>query len=116
MIQSESRVRGRRAWTRTGSRNVATALLLGSALLGAGACASGASNPMDGVDPRSNEIQILVDNQNFNQVTVYTSRGGSFQRLGIVQGKSQHTFTTDWYYPDIPAPGEVPVGARPGHR
>lgn len=66
------------------------------------ACASsGPDNPIDGVDRRSNEIEIIVQNLNFNQVTVYTHRGATSQRLGIVQGKSEATFETDWYHPDI---------------
>jgi len=64
------------------------------------ACASGPDNPLDG-DRRSNEIEIIVQNLNFNQVTVYTMRGATSQRLGIVQGKSEATFETDWYHPDI---------------
>ncbi len=71
--------------------------------LAVGCASGGSSSPMEamGQDRRSNEIEILVDNQNFNQVTVYTMRGASFQRLGIVQGKSQGAFKTDWYHPDI---------------
>lgn len=96
------RSHGRNSRTRRLSGRIYALLLLPLVLLTAAACASGgSSNPMDGVDRRSNEIEILVDNLNFNQVTVYTARGASFQRLGIVQGKSQQTFKTDWYHPDI---------------
>lgn len=96
------RSQGRAGRTRATSKNARPFLLLLLALLPLAACASGgSSNPLDAADRRSNEIEILVDNQNFNQVTVYTARGASFQRLGIVQGKSRHTFKTDWYHPDI---------------
>ena len=47
------------------------------------------------------EIEILVRNHNFNQVTVYTSRGGSGRRLGIVPGKGEATFKLRWTLPDI---------------
>ena len=68
------------------------------------ACASsGAANPLDARErrERSNEIELIVQNQNFNQVTVYTMRGSTFRRLGIVQGKSEGRFKTEWYHPDI---------------
>ena len=65
-------------------------------------CASGARNPLEEGATRSNQIEILVQNQHFNQVTVYTTRGGgSYRRLGIVPGKSEGSFKTDWFYPDI---------------
>lgn len=50
---------------------------------------------------RAEEIEILVRNLNFSQVTVYTARGGSGQRLGIVPGKGEATFRLRWTLPDI---------------
>ncbi len=47
------------------------------------------------------EIEILVRNLNFSQVTVYTARAGSGQRLGIVPGKGEATFKLRWTLPDI---------------
>lgn len=47
------------------------------------------------------EIEILVRNDNFSQVTVYTARGRAFRRLGIVAGKGEAAFTTEWPLPDI---------------
>ncbi len=47
------------------------------------------------------EIEILVRNLNFNQVTVYTARAGSGQRLGIVPGKGEATFRLRWTLPEI---------------
>ncbi len=75
--------------------------LLSLALIGLAACASGPRNPLDEGARLSNEIQIMVDNRDFNQVTVYTARGASYKRLGIVPGKGQATFTTEWFLPDI---------------
>ncbi|MYA11714.1 MAG: hypothetical protein F4087_15090 [Gemmatimonadetes bacterium] len=47
------------------------------------------------------EIEILVRNNNFSQVTVYTARAGSGRRLGIVPGKGEATFKVRWTLPDI---------------
>jgi len=47
------------------------------------------------------EIEIVVRNGNFNQVTVYTVRSGAQRRLGIVGGKAEATFRTGWDYPDL---------------
>ena len=47
------------------------------------------------------EIEIVVRNGNFNQVTVYTVRSGAQRRLGIVGGKVEATFRTSWDYPDL---------------
>ena len=58
-------------------------------------------NPMDRGSREAEEIEILVRNLNFNQATVYTARGGSSRRLGIVPGKGEATFKTSWYLPDI---------------
>ena len=37
-------------------------------------------------------VQVEVDNQNFNDATVYLQSGSGEQRLGIVRGKSVKTF------------------------
>ncbi|MGI9626280.1 MAG: hypothetical protein ACR2QM_05545 [Longimicrobiales bacterium] len=80
----------------------ARAILGAVSILALTACAStGTANPLDEDGRRSNEIEVIVQNQDFNQVTVYTARGASYKRLGIVQGKSEGTFKTDWHYPDI---------------
>ena len=69
-----------------------------------GACAStgrAADNPLDPATMEGEEIQLLVRNLNFNQVTIYTARGGSVRRLGIVPGKGEATFRMRWFLPDI---------------
>ena len=59
-------------------------------------------NPLDGDAQRQAEqIEILVRNLHFSQATVYTARGASVRRLGIVPGKGEATFKTSWYLPDI---------------
>ena len=47
------------------------------------------------------EIELLVRNNNFSQATVYTSRDYGSKRLGIVRGKSNATFKFEWHLPDI---------------
>lgn len=74
-------------------------LALASAGCGAGRSAGSALATDAAGD--SDEIEILVRNDNFSQVTVYTARSGAFRRLGIVQGKGESTFRTEWHLPDI---------------
>lgn len=79
-------------------RHVAFAALLfslqGCAMLGA------AQDPFE-ERAAAEEIEILVRNNNFSQVTVYTARAGSGRRLGIVPGKGEATFKLRWSLPDI---------------
>ena len=57
---------------------------------------------MEAASQGAEEIEILVRNLNFNQVTVYTARGsGSVNRLGIVPGKGEATFSLRWHLPEI---------------
>lgn len=46
-------------------------------------------------------ISILVDNQEFNDATIYLFRNSSRYRLGIVGGKSSREFTTAWQFPEM---------------
>lgn len=82
-----------------------TAFAAALALASLGACATTpeatATNPMRQDVRASEEIEILVTNHNFSQATVYTARGASSQRLGIVPGKGERTFKTRWPLPDI---------------
>ena len=68
----------------------------------AGGCAGSraAANPFGG-GGQDDQIEILVRNDNFSQVTVYTARGRAFRRLGVVPGKGEAAFTTEWPLPDI---------------
>ena len=93
-----------RAGQRFHSRIVA-AFAAAFALASLGACATTqeatATNPMRQDPAVAEEVEILVRNHNFSQATVYTARGGSSQRLGIVPGKGEATFRTRWPLPDI---------------
>ena len=88
---------------KTGSNRQFAGLALALLLAVVGACAttSGATgDPFDGGE--GEDIELLVRNLNFNQVTVYTSRGGSsVRRLGTVPGKGEATFTMRWHLPDL---------------
>ncbi len=86
------------------TRTSAAALLLaalGPALLGACAWGGTGFRPPGEASAGYEEIEILVRNANFNQVTVYTVRSGAQRRLGIVAGKDEAVFKTDWNYPDL---------------
>ncbi|MCH7564390.1 MAG: hypothetical protein IH968_11260 [Gemmatimonadetes bacterium] len=56
------------------------------------ACASPSATPFDQGGVSLGTIQVEVDNQNFNDATVYLQSGSGEQRLGIVRGKSVKTF------------------------
>lgn len=61
-----------------------------------------AGNPVNRQVSEPQELELQVRNLNFNQVTIYTARGGSIlRRLGTVQGKGEETFTFAWHLPDI---------------
>ncbi len=79
------------------------AVVLAAVLLGGCAGSRGMDeNPFTAVLAEASEIEILVRNYNFNQITVYTSRsGGSMRRLGTVPGKGEATFRTRWHLPQI---------------
>ncbi len=84
------------------SRVVALSVaLLAPVLAGCAGTGRTADNPLDPATAEAEEIRLLVRNLNFNQVTVYTARGGSVRRLGIVPGKGEATFRMRWYLPDI---------------
>ncbi len=83
-------------------RTWATAALLAAVLAGGCAGQRGPENPFTAALAEASEIEILVRNYNFNQITIYTSRsGGSVRRLGTVPGKGEATFRTRWHLPEI---------------
>lgn len=53
-------------------------------------------NPFVPSDGAPGELDILVENQHFNDVTIYALRGGERIRLGNVNGKSDARFTLRW--------------------
>lgn len=67
---------------------------------------------------REGSIQVLVENQNFNDATVHAVRGGERIRLGEVTGKSEKSFTVRWNFSlplefDIHLIGGDGCGVRP---
>lgn len=90
---------------KTGSNRQFAGLALAMLLATVGACVStsgSTGDPFDGAAGEGEDIELLVRNLNFNQVTVYTSRGGSsVRRLGTVPGKGEATFTMRWHLPDL---------------
>jgi len=83
--------------------SVRAALLLAAATLvvASAACASGGRRQSDpfGGGAASDQIVIHVRNFNFNDATVWTVvHDGARQRLGIVTGKSDASFTLEWNF------------------
>lgn len=72
-----------------------------SAVVLAGCMGTGGrgDNPLD--ESRVDQVELLVQNHNFNQATIYTSYEQGGRRLGIVKGKSEATFKFDWPLPYI---------------
>ena len=56
------------------------------------ACASPGATPFDERGVALSTVQVEVDNQNFNDATIYLRSGSGEQRLGTVRGKSVKTF------------------------
>lgn len=75
--------------------------------LGAGAlllCACGLAGGGGAEDEPLPEpiLTLHVQNQNFYDATLYAlSRGGDRQRLGVVGGNNQATFTFRWLQPEL---------------
>jgi len=57
-------------------------------------------------------ITVQVENQNFNDVTVYLLWRSDRRRLGSVGGHSRATFTSEWYAPDLVVELDVLAGSR----
>ena len=55
-------------------------------------------NPFDPAEGAAEEVEIRVENQNFNDVVLYALRGGEPMRLGDVIGKSTSRFTVGWNF------------------
>ena len=62
-------------------------------------CFSGwgrSQNPFNQSDGTPGEVQVLIENLNFNDANIYVLRGGERVRLGDVTGKSDERFTVRW--------------------
>lgn len=77
--------RPRTAW-------IGTLLVLALPLAG---CATGGSNDPFSA-PEARQVEIEAVNLNWNDATLYVLRDGHRQRLGVVTGKGDRTFTVDW--------------------
>lgn len=62
---------------------------------GCGGAGSQVDNPFD-TRAGMNQIEIQVQNLNWHDATLHVHRAGQRQRLGIVTGKTDATFTMDW--------------------
>ena len=57
-------------------------------------------------------ITLQIDNQNFNDVTVYLVWGSDRRRLGVVNGNTRNTFTSRWNGPTFAVEVDVLAGNR----
>jgi len=78
----------------TRSSTIPVAILLVLALPLAGCAIGGSSDPFSPSDAR--QVQIDAVNLNWNDATLYVHRNGHRQRIGVVTGKGDRTFTVDW--------------------
>ena len=60
-----------------------------------------ADNPLEEGRADTEEVELLVRNQNFSQATIYISPEHGSRRLGTVGGKSDATFKFPWHLPHI---------------
>lgn len=73
--------------------------LAGALLLAVAACAGSGSEelrPLGEAGPGGPQISLIVDNQNFNDVTIYGLGEGMRRRIGIVPGKTEKRFQFPW--------------------
>ncbi len=80
---------------------VTAALVLGAAGCASGRGKPGSANPFGQAQGEQNEVRIRVVNFNFNDANVWTMvRDTRRERLGMVTGKSEATFTVPWTFTD----------------
>jgi len=82
----------RKTWSR-----MRTSMALGALCFAAAGCADHATPHFRGVPAEARPITVQVENQNFQDVAVYVSRSGDWQRIGNVTG----TLTRDLEVPDF---------------
>ena len=60
-------------------------------------CGTGSRSPFAGPAQRGSEqIQVRIENHNFNDATVHALRGGQRIRLGTATGKTDEDFRIRW--------------------
>lgn len=84
---------------RTGPSTAAVTVLLLATL--AGACSSSGRPTVSSVAGEGDQVQVTVQNQRFNDATIYALWSGSRVRLGLVTGNTTQTFETDWGGPEL---------------
>ena len=68
-----------------------------SLLLAAAGCGTKSRSPFTGPAERGSEqIQVRIENHNFNDATVHALRGGERIRLGTATGKTDEDFRVRW--------------------
>lgn len=80
-------------------RTLFLAVLFATGLTGCAGTRGGSENPMEAGGDGPEMVELLVRNDNFNQVTVYTSPEHGSRRLGVVSGKGKATFRFEWHLP-----------------
>jgi hypothetical protein len=83
------------------------------------ACSSGSSSSASEgggsfAAPQEDRVFIEVDNQNFDRATIWYTTTGNQRRLGIVEGKTRHTFTIENWR--VTAPMVVTIHLTAGGR
>lgn len=78
----------------TRPRTAPIGILLVLALPLTGCATGGSDDPFSPGDARRVEIEAV--NLNWNDATLYVLRNGHRQRIGVVAGKGDRTFTVDW--------------------
>ena len=87
-------------------RRLVRTLAAAGLMLAVAGCASaggkpGSANPFGQAQGEQNEVRIRVVNLNFNDANVWTVvRDARRERLGMVTGKSEATFTIPWTFTD----------------
>ena len=73
------------------------AALVLALLVTLGGCAAGNfPNPFDRSGATAEEVQVTVDNQNFNDLRIYALGSEGQQTMGNITGRSSQTFTIRW--------------------
>lgn len=57
------------------------------------ACGASRSAPVSGPEPKSNEIPVQIDNQNFSDMDIYVLRNGERWLIGQAGGLTKTTLT-----------------------
>jgi hypothetical protein len=76
-------------------RRVGSSLVAGAIVLALSGCVKNFPNPFDR-SSTSQDVELLVDNQNFNDVRIYKMGPEGRESIGYVTGRSSGEFTVSW--------------------